>query len=101
MNNAAHCLTRTMNLKRLTFVAAIAAFVWIPALTSGTALVSAAPPDPPPDCPTCQQGPNGLWGIPAKKCWEYGRVGGGGPMNGGGVPGYLPQCKATAPAGPN
>jgi hypothetical protein len=84
-----------MNLKRLGAAVAIAAAILGP--TSGVGLASAAPPVPPPNCPTCQQDSDGAWGIPAAKCWAYGRVGPGSPLGGGGVPGYLPQCKAAAP----
>ncbi len=86
-----------MNLKRVAAAAAIAAGVGISTLTSGIGLANAAPPVPPPNCPTCQQDADGQWGIPAEKCWAYGRVGPGSPLGGGGVPGYLPQCKASAP----
>jgi hypothetical protein len=86
---------RNMNLKRLAVAAGIAAGIL--GLTSGAGLAEAAPLGPPPDCPTCQQDADGAWGIPAAKCWAYGRVGPGSPLGGGGVPGYLPQCKAAAP----
>jgi hypothetical protein len=89
-----------MNVKRLAAAAAIAAGIGMSALASGVGLVAAAPLGPPPNCPECQQDPSGQWGIPALKCWPYGRVGGGDPVLGGGQPGYLPQCKVTAPAGP-
>jgi hypothetical protein len=65
-----------MNLKRVAAAAAIAAGVGMSTLTSGVALVSAAPAP----------------GIPAEKCWRYGRSGGGSPRGGGGMPGYLPPC---------
>jgi hypothetical protein len=84
-----------MNLKRLAAAAAIAAGTL--GTTSGVGPASAAPPVPPPNCPTCQQDADGAWGIPAMKCWAYGRVGPGSPLGGGGVPGYLPQCKSAAP----
>jgi hypothetical protein len=86
-----------MNLTRLAAVAAIAAGVGISALTIGVGPAWAAPLGPPPNCPTCQQDSDGAWGIPAAKCWAYGRVGPGSPLGGGGVPGYLPQCKVSAP----
>jgi hypothetical protein len=34
-------------------------------------------------------------GIPALKCWPYGRVGGGSAENGGGQPSYPPPCPKT------
>ncbi len=85
-----------MNLKRIAAAAAIAVGVGVSALPSGSGLVSAAPLGPPPNCPNCQQDPAGQWGIPAEKCWAYGRSGGGNPRGGGGVPGYLPPCPAGA-----
>ena len=90
-----------MSLKRVAAAAAIAAGVGISALTSGVGLVNAAPLDPPPPAPTFQPDPGGPPpGIPAEKCWRYGRVGPGGPRGGGGQPAYPPQCPpwtATAP----
>ena len=84
-----------MSFKRVAAAAAIAAGVGVSTLTSGIGPAKAAPP--PPNCPTCQQDSDGQWGIPAEKCWAYGRVGPGSPLGGGGVPGYLPQCKVSAP----
>jgi hypothetical protein len=82
-----------MNLKRLAAAAAIAVGVGIPAVTSATDLVNAAPSDPSPAIPVVQPDPVGPPpGIPAEKCWRYGRSGGGSPRGGGGVPGYLPPC---------
>jgi hypothetical protein len=85
-----------MKLKRLFAAAAIAAGV--SALTSGPGLVNAAPSDPLPSAPSFHQDPGAppYPGIPAEKCWRYGRSGGGSPRGGGGMPGYLPQC----PLGP-
>ena len=90
-----------MNLKQLFAAAAIAAGIGISALTSGIALVSAAPFDPSP-APAVHPDPAGPPpGIPAEKCWRYGRSGGGSPRGGGGMPGYLPQCplKTAPPSG--
>ena len=84
-----------MSPKRISVAAAIATCLL--GLTSGVLPANAAPPVPPPNCPTCQQDSDGAWGIPAAKCWAYGRVGPGSPLGGGGVPGYLPQCKTSAP----
>jgi hypothetical protein len=89
-----------MHVKRLAAEAAIAVGVGMSVLASGVGLVNAAPLGPPPNCPGCQQDPSGQWGIPAEKCWAYGRVGGGSPRGGGGVPGYLPPCVPHAAAGP-
>jgi hypothetical protein len=91
-----------MNLKHLAAAAAIAAGVGISGLTSGVGLVNAAPIAPIPTAPAFQPDPGGPPpGLPAEKCWRGGRVGGGNPRGGGGVPGYLPQCKGPAPALPN
>ena len=90
-----------MNPKHLTAAAVIAAGVVLSAVTNGLGLVNAAPLDPPPNCPTCQLDPSGQWGIPAEKCWPYGRVGAGSPRGGGGQPLYPPPCPvATAPPPP-
>jgi hypothetical protein len=80
-----------MNLKRVAAAAAIAAGVGMSTLTSGVGFVSAAPADPSPGVPAVQPDP-GAPGIPAEKCWRYGRSGGGSPRGGGGMPGYLPPC---------
>jgi hypothetical protein len=86
-----------MNLKRLFAAAAIAAGVGMSALTSGVGPVNVAPLDPLPLAAAFHQDPGGPPpGIPAEKCWRYGRSGGGTPRGGGGMPGYLPQC----PVGP-
>jgi hypothetical protein len=83
-----------MNLKRVAAAAAIAAGVGMSGLTSGVGLVNAAPLDPLPPAPGFQPDPGGpAPGIPAEKCWRYGRVGPGSAINGGGQPGYLPPCK--------
>jgi hypothetical protein len=90
-----------MNIKSLAAAAAIAAGVGMSALTSGVGLANAAPLDPPPPAQTFRLDPGGPPpGIPAEKCWKYGRVGGGGPRGGGGMPGYPPQCPPSAPAPP-
>jgi hypothetical protein len=44
-----------------------------------------------PECPACQ--PGQAPGIPAMKCWPYGRVGGGNAVSGGGQPSYPPPCR--------
>ena len=90
-----------MNLKRLAAAAAIAAGVGMSALTSGVWLVNAAPLNPPPAAPAFHTDPAGPPpGIPAEKCWRYGRSGGGSPRGGGGMPGYLPQCPYATPKPP-
>jgi hypothetical protein len=91
-----------MNLKRLSAAAAIAAGVGMAAQTSGITLVNAAPSDPLPSAPAFHQDPGAPPpGIPAEKCWRFGRSGGGTPRGGGGMPGYLPQCPAgPAPSAP-
>ena len=86
-----------MDGKRLAAAARIAVGVSVAALTGGTGQVNAAPLDPSPPCPTCQPNPIPSQGIPAKKCWEGGRQGPGGPKGGGGVPVYPPQCYPAAP----
>ena len=87
-----------MNPKHLTAAAVIAAGVGMSALTSGVELVNAAVLDPSPPASTFRQDPVGPPpGIPAEKCWRYGRSGGGTPRGGGGMPGYLPQCPAGPP----
>jgi hypothetical protein len=83
-----------MNLKCRAVVAAVAVGS---ALTSVAAPVNAAPPVSPPSAPIFHLDPGGPPpGIPAEKCWRYGRVGPGSALNGGGTPGYLPQCPSTA-----
>lgn len=92
-----------MNLKRFFAAAAITASVGMSAQTSEIALVNAAPLDPLPSAPAFHQDPGGPPpGIPAEKCWRYGRSGGGSPRGGGGMPGYLPQCPVgtAAPSPP-
>ncbi len=76
--------------------AVIAAGIGVSALTSGVGLADAAPLDPPPSAPVFHQDPGAPPGIPAEKCWRYGRVGPGSPLGGGGIPGYLPQCPSNA-----
>jgi hypothetical protein len=86
-----------MNLKHLAAAAAIAAGVGMSGLTSGAGLLNAAPLESRQPAPAFQPDPPGVPpGIPAEKCWRYGRSGGGTPRGGGGMPGYLPQC----PLGP-
>ena len=90
-----------MKLMRLAAAAAIAAGIGMSAPTSGAGLVNAAPLDPHPPALAFQPDPGGPEpGIPAEKCWRYGRSGGGSPRGGGGMPGYLPQCPAGPPAEP-
>jgi hypothetical protein len=87
-----------MSLKRVAAAAAIVAGVGMSALTSGVGLVKAAPLDPPPPAPTLQPDPGAPPpGIPAEKCWRYGRVGPGGPRGGGGQPMYPQQCPPSGP----
>ena len=87
-----------MNVKRFAAAAGIAAGIGMSALTSGIGIVNAAPPAPTPAVPAFQPDPGGPPpGIPAEKCWRYGRSGGGNPRGGGGVPGFLPPCPASAP----
>lgn len=86
-----------MNVTRLAAAAAIAAGVGISPLTSGVGLFNTAPLDPPLQATTFHQDPGEPPpGIPAEKCWRYGRSGGGSPRGGGGMPGYLPQCPVPA-----
>ena len=87
-----------MNVMRMAAAASIAVGFGIFALTGGIGLVNAAPLDQPPPAPTFQPDPGvPTPGIPAEKCWRYGRSGGGSPRGGGGVPGYLPQCPPSIP----
>jgi hypothetical protein len=87
-----------MNINRLAAAAAIAVGVGMSALTSGIGHVNATPLDPPPPASTFKQDPGvPPPGIPAEKCWRYGRSGGGSPRGGGGMPGYLPQCPVGKP----
>ena len=87
-----------MSLKRVAAAAAIVAGVGMSALTSGVGLVNAAPLAPPPPAPTLQPDPGAPPpGIPAEKCWRYGRVGPGGPRGGGGQPMYPQQCPPSGP----
>jgi hypothetical protein len=64
------------------------------ALSIGVGPASAALLDPAPLAPIFKQDPSDPPppGIPAEKCWKYGRSGGGGPRGGGGQPMYPPQC---------
>ena len=83
--------TRIMNVTRMAAgLALVAAFSGLP---SGVGLADAAPLAPAPPSPVSQPDANGpLPGIPALKCWPYGRVGGGSAENGGGQPSYPPPC---------
>ena len=89
-----------MNPKHLTAGAVIAAGVVLSALTNGLGLVNATALNPPPSAPAFQPDPGGPPpGIPAEKCWKYGRVGGGSPRGGGGYAGIstaVPRCYRTA-----
>jgi hypothetical protein len=85
-----------MNLKLSAATAAIA--VAMSGLTSGVGIVNAAPLDPLPPAPAFQPDPGGpppAPGIPAEKCWRYGRTGAGNGQAGGGIPLYPPPCKGT------
>jgi hypothetical protein len=86
-----------MDAKRLAAAARIAVGVGIVTLAGGPAQVSAAPLDPPPPSPTSQPDPSPPKGVPAEKCWKYGRQGPGGPKGGGGVPVYPAPCPPAAP----
>ena len=86
-----------MDPKRLAAAARIAVGVGLATLTGGTGQVNAAPLDPPPPSPTSQPDQGPPQHMPAKKCWEGGRQGPGGPKGGGGVPVYPPQCPPAAP----
>ena len=67
-----------MNPKHLTSAAVIAAGVVLSAMTSGLGVVNATALNPPPSAPAFHQDPGGPPpGIPAEKCWRYGRSGGG------------------------
>jgi hypothetical protein len=90
-----------MDVRRLAAAARIAVGVGIATLTGGTAQVNAAPLDPPPPSPTSQPDPGPPPGIPAEKCWRYGRQGPGGPKGGGGVPVYPQPCPTAAPPPPS
>jgi hypothetical protein len=90
---------------RLAAAARIAVGVSMAVLAGGTGQANAAPLDPAPPCPTCEQNPNPNMapapGIPAEKCWRYGRQGPGGPKGGGGVPVYPQPCPTAAPPPPS
>jgi hypothetical protein len=91
-----------MNLKHLTSAAVIAAGVVLSAMTSGLGGVNATALHTPPSAPAFHQDPGGPPpGIPAEKCWRYGRSGGGNPRGGGGMPNYLPPCPVGTPAPPS
>ena len=85
-----------MDAKRVAAAARMAVGVGIVTLVGGAAQVNLAPLDPSPPCPTCQPDPSPPAGVPAKKCWSYGRQGAGGAKGGGGVPAYPPQCSPAA-----
>jgi hypothetical protein len=61
-------------------------------LTFGVGVVSAAPLDPPPPCPTCQ-GPAAAPAPPLKamKCWPYGRGAGVPATLSSGHPALMPR----------
>jgi hypothetical protein len=80
----------TMNIKHVA-AAAAAIGLGISTLTVGTPPVKAAPLVSAPECPACE--PGQAPGIPALKCWPYGRVGGGNAVSGGGQPSYPPPCR--------
>ena len=88
--------------KHLSAAAVVAAGVILSAVTSGLGIVNATALNTPPSAPAFHQDPGGPpAGIPAEKCWRFGRSGGGSPRGGGGMPGYLPQCPVgTAPPAP-
>jgi hypothetical protein len=90
-----------MKLIPLAAAAAIAAGIGMSVPTSGAGLFNAAPLNPPASASAFHQDPGAPPpGIPAEKCWRYGRSGGGTPRGGGGMPGYLPQCPYTPPPAP-
>ena len=85
-----------MSIKLLVGMAAITAGVGLSTLTSGAALVYAAPSDPPPPCINCQPGPGGPGSSPQDNPLPPGYPGflhpvrgvlippvGGGPTSGG------------------
>jgi hypothetical protein len=86
-----------MQVRILIAGAAIVAGLGVSGPTSGS--VAAAPPNlPSPSFFQPDPGdPPPPPGIPAEKCWRYGRSGGGSPRGGGGMPGYLPQCPVGGP----
>ncbi|OBK38977.1 hypothetical protein A5658_25560 [Mycobacterium sp. 1245111.1] len=79
-----------MNAKQLVAATALATSM----LTSGSGIAVAAPLDPPPSDPSAT---HPTQGIPAMKCWPYGRVGPGSARGGGGVPVYPPPCPPGTP----
>ena len=92
-----------MNIIRLIAAAAIAAGVGISTLTSGGGLVTGAPLGPPSPAPAFQPDPGGPEepGIPAEKCWRYGRSGGGNPprrRRDAGIPAAVPLCHTSRTA---
>ena len=84
-----------MDVRHLIAAAAIAGST----LTFGVGVVSAAPLDPPPPCPTCG-GPVAAPTPPLKamKCWPYGRVGPGSARGGGGGAGVPATLSSGHPA---
>ena len=98
--------------KRLAAAARVAVGVAIATLTGGTVSANAAPLDPPPPCPDCQQDPGGLANTPAPPApppvlQPYTprppvfRVGPGGPKGGGGQPSYeQPRHHTPTPSPP-
>jgi hypothetical protein len=100
-----------MDVNRLAAAARVAVGVAIAALSGGTVSANAAPLDPPPPCPDCQQEPGPLADTPAPPpphvLQPYTpqppvfRVGPGGPKGGGGQPMYLqPHHHTPAPPPP-
>lgn len=88
-----------MDAKHLAAAARIAVGLGIVTLAGGTAEATAAPLDPAPPSTASQPDPNPAPppGIPAEKCWKYGRQGAGGPKGGGGVPVYPAPCPPPKP----
>jgi len=84
-----------MKAKHLLAATAIA----VSAFPFGMGPANAAPLDPPPSAPIFKQDPSEppSPGLPAEKCWKYGRTGGGGPRGGGGQPIFPPQCPPEGP----
>ena len=79
-----------MRLTQLAAAAAIAAGVGMSSVMSAVGVVNTASAGP---GPVVQPDPGGPPpGIPAEKCWRFGRQGAGNPMTGGGRPVYLPPC---------
>jgi hypothetical protein len=82
-----------MNVKHMIACAATAVGLAVSTVGVGAGLVNAAPLVSAPPCTTCEPGP--APGIPAMKCWPYGRAGAGNAVSGGGRPSYPPPCPGT------